>query len=367
MRSFTPFGDPWKLEIQVPYSLLVSDGDLSWTCGQVPLDSASKVLAPGDLLGQTRIVCDHIEAILGKNGIPPSAIGKLVLYYVKQGRDDADRMMAYCRERFGNRPVLVPVAVPYFYYDGLLLEVDAFGSAAPDITLEQSGDGTQVGITDAGELSWVAVTVDPGRTDAGFAVLRSALSEFGFSSDQRLSEHWFAPQGKGVELAGVLEKAGLISDGGGLVESADPKALLVGELTYVRRRSAGDRMETRDVDDVRVILRRSGRFVWLSGRSLDPKLGLVAQTKKLMTVLAGALAAEGMDFGSVVKSTSHYIGGSTPEELYENMAVRNGYYQLPGPASTGLPVSRLADHNSRIVVDFLAIGDPNAMNDAPST
>jgi hypothetical protein len=276
-------------------------------------------------------------------------------------------MIAYCRERFGNRPVLVPVAVPYFYYDGLLLEVDAFGSAAPDVTLERSGAGAQVRITDAGELSWVALTVDPGRIDAGLAVLRSALSEFGLSSDQRLSEHWFAPQGKGAELAGVLEKAELISDGGGLVESADRNALLVGELTYVRGRSAGNKVETRNIDDVRVVMRRSGRFVWLSGRSLDPELGLVAQTKKLMTVLATTLAAEDMDFGSVVKSTSHYIGGSTPEELYENMAVRNGYYQLPGPASTGLPVSRLADHNSRIIVDFLALGDPNAMNDAPST
>ena len=79
-----------------------------------------------------------------------------------------------------------------------------------------------------------------------------------------------------------------------------------------------------------------------------------------MEVLAETLAAEGMDFSSVVKSTSHYVGGSTPEELYANMMIRNGYYRRPGPASTGLPVSGLADRNSRIVVDFLVLGDPAA-------
>lgn len=367
MRAFIPFGDPWKLEIQVPYSLLVNDRDLSWTCGQVPLDTASRVLAPDDLLGQTRVVCDHIEAILGKKGIPPSAIGKLVLYFVKREPGDAHRMMAYCRERFGRRPVLVPVAVPYFYYDGMLLEVDAFGSAATGATLERSGDGVQVRIADAGELLWATLAVDPDRVAAGFEVLQSALSEFGVSSDQRLIEHWIAPHGKAAHMAGLVEKAGLISDGGSLVESADLSVPLVGELTYVRRRSAAVNVETRDIDDVRIVSRRAGRFVWLSGRSLDPKLGLVAQTTKLMAVLADTLATQGMGFGSVVKSTSHYVGGSTPEELYENMTVRNGYYQLPGPASTGLPVLRLADRNSRIAVDFLALGDPDAKNDAPST
>ncbi len=364
MRSFIPFGDPWKLEIQVPYSLLVSDRELSWTCGQVPLDGASNVLAPNDLLGQTRVVCDHIEAILGKNGIPLSAIGKLVLYYVQREADDAARMMACCRERFGTRPVLVPIAVPYFYYDGMLIEADAFGGAADGATYEHSRDGALVKIVDAGELSWVGLTIDPARMTEGIALLQSALADFGIAPDQRLAEHWMAPQGNAGRLADTLWQARLISDKGSLVESADPAARLVGELTYVRGRTAKVERETRDIGNVRVVSRRSGRFVWLSGRSLDPELGLVPQTTKLMEALAEALAAEDMDFNSVVKSTSHYVGGSTADELYENMMVRNGYYQRPGPASTGLPVFRLADQNSRIAVDFLALGDPTVCNNA---
>lgn len=231
MRSFIPFGDPWKLEIQVPYSLLVADRELFWTCGQVPLDGASKVLAPDDLLGQTRVVCDHIEAILGKNGIPPDAVGKLVLYYVRREPGDADRMTAYCRECFGRRPVLVPVAVPYFYYDGMLLEVDAFGGAANGTTFERSGNGAQVSMTDGGKLAWAALTIDPAEVAEGIALLQAALADFGIAPDQRLQEHWIAPYGNAGRLAGALERAGLISDGGSLVESADPAAPLVGELT----------------------------------------------------------------------------------------------------------------------------------------
>ncbi|WP_448955825.1 Rid family hydrolase [Labrys neptuniae] len=360
MRSFIPFGDPWKLDIAVPYSFLVKDRDLAWTCGQVPLDGASRVLAPDDLLGQARVVCDYIEVILGKNGISPSALGKLVLYYVGREQDDAQRLMAYCQRRFDSRPMLVPVAVPHFYYDGMLLEVDAFASSSGGAMLQCSKGRARVKIIDAGELAWVGLTAHIEDLNECVGLLRSALSDFGVAFEQRLSEHWIAPGGTGdlMAVANALQQAGLISDGGSLVESTDPNAHLVGEITYVRDKSAPIRGTSKDVGDVRIVTRRSGPFAWCSARSRDGDLGLVAQTSRLMRAMAEALHGEGMDFRSVVKSTSHYVGGSSADELYENMMVRNRYYSTPGPASTGLPVSRLADPSSRIGVDFLAIGEP---------
>ena len=52
-------------------------------------------------------------------------------------------------------------------------------------------------------------------------------------------------------------------------------------------------------------MRQIGRFAWFSARSTDGDLALVPQTSKLMTSLAEALLAVGMDFEAVVKSTGH--------------------------------------------------------------
>ncbi len=74
-----------------------------------------------------------------------------------------------------------------------------------------------------------------------------------------------------------------------------------------------------------------------------------------MAVIDQALHEHGIGFDAVVKSTSHYVGGGSPDELHDNMAVRNRYYDKPGPASTGLPVFGLAGDDSRIAVDVLAV------------
>jgi len=356
MRSFIPFGSPWNLSIPVPYSFLVRDRNMAWTCGQVPIDATSNVLAPNDLLGQTEIVCDYIEGILQRAEMQPGLLGKLVLYFVRQNPEDEARMMAYCRTRFGERPVLVPVAVPHFYFDGLLLEVDAFAGATSTPGVTMTTDGATVQIADGGELAWATVSVDPDKVTEGRYLLASALSEFGLNADQRLSEHWIAPAAENGApgLAGIttaLGRAGLLSDDGAVVESTDPAARVVGELTYVKAPVATD--VTR-IDGVKIVSRRSGRFGWFSARVVDDDRGLVSQTSRMMRSLADALDVQGMTFDDVVKSTSLYVGGQSAEALYENMAVRNARYQTPGPASTGLPVRRLADPNSLITVDVIA-------------
>ena len=60
----------------------------------------------------------------------------------------------------------------------------------------------------------------------------------------------------------------------------------------------------------------------------------------------------GLGFMDVGKSTTHYVG-SSPEELHDNMRVRNIHYQKPGPASTGLPVFGFLHPASKVVVDLV--------------
>lgn len=360
MRSFVPFGDPWTMPIPLPYSLVVRDQNNAWTCGQVPLDTQSNVIKPGDLLGQTDIVCDYIERLLKKSDMEVGDLGKLVLYFVESKSDDAERMIQRCRTRFGDVPVIIPIAVPHFYFDGLLIEVDAFAGKSSDNSIVRSLGKSAVKITGGGDLAWVTLTTDPSAIAECRGLLESTLREFGLADDHRLSEHWAAPRslphGQTLsELAHILEGMGLLMDWGTLVESSGSSTSLVGEMTFVKHSAAPVAADSVVVDGVKVTRRRIGRFGWFGARSLDPELRLVEQTTRLVSALAEALNRDGMDFGSVVKSTSHYVGGSTADELFDNMKIRNSRYQVPGPASTGLPVLRLADGSSRIAVDLVAI------------
>lgn len=359
MRSFTPFGDPWQMPIALPYSLLVKDGELGWTCGQVAIDKDSRVLAPGDLAGQTEIVCNYIKAILAHSGMAPDVVGKLLLYFVEQSPGDRGRMVDCCRKHFGDRTVLVPIAVPHFYFDGLLLEVDVFAASPGGRSVERSSGRTRVKVTDGGDVAWAQLEVLPSELAQGHVLLQSVLSDLGIDADRRLSEHWFAPSRlepplQLSDIGRTLEGMDLLSDGGALVETTAPNAPLVGEITYVKSAAPVVALSS-VVDGVQITTRQSGRFAWFAARSLDGSLGLVPQTATIMAVLAETMKSLGVDFAAVVKSTSHYIGGSSAEELFDNMTIRNGYYSKPGPASTGLPVSALADPHSRIAIDFTAL------------
>ena len=144
------------MPIEIPYSLLIRDGDVAWTCGQVPLDGDSRVVSPDDLVAQTRVVSDHIEEILHLGALPNAAIGKLVLYCVSRRDIDKKRMIEAFRARFGSRPILSPIAVPHFYYQGLLLEVDVFASAVQGRTVEKSNDTARVQLVDGGAITWAS-------------------------------------------------------------------------------------------------------------------------------------------------------------------------------------------------------------------
>ena len=102
--------------------------------------------------------------------------------------------------------------------------------------------------------------------------------------------------------------------------------------------------------DVRLTTARSGRFTRIEARVVDGIGGLVPQTEAVMAALDGYLPELSLAYTDVVKSTTHYVAGDSPEELHDNMAIRNRRYSSPGPASTGVPVDGFADPACRIVV-----------------
>jgi enamine deaminase RidA (YjgF/YER057c/UK114 family) len=363
MRTHVPFAGLWAMPIDVPYSFLLRDDALAWSCGQLPLDGASNVLAPGDLIAQTRITCDYICDILERGGFDSSTVGKLVLYHVDCTADLRREMLDVTRKRFGDGAVLVPVAVPHFYYDDLLIEVDVFASDQIGRWVESSSEDGRMSLklVDAGELVWGQFQVSSnGRAPLERkpdAYYDDALAAFGLTAGQIVSEHWFIPGDVGRKFesgyaAAYLEAQGLFADPGSAVMVGDSDTRVVGELCFCRAAPSKTAVSEHQ-GGATVTSRRNGRFLWLSGRHQDGRLGLVEQTSHIMEALHEAMQVHDMEFANVVKSTTHYAGGSSPHELHDNMVVRNARYTKPGPASTGLPVRALASADAHTAIDLL--------------
>jgi enamine deaminase RidA (YjgF/YER057c/UK114 family) len=348
MRTHVPFEALWAMPIEVPYSLLVRQDGLAWTCGQLALNASSEVMAPGDLVAQSEIVCDYVTEILKRGNLSVSSIRRLVLYYSVDGDQSCSAMLAVFRDRFGSSVILDPVPVPRFYYDGVELEVDVF--CGEGICNSMRGENWQ--IEASGNMAWASMESSPANLPASMSSLRSAMSENGCSDFRKLSEHWFATEQSFNQPASIFDTETTYDAGAAIdVRQADKVRAV---FSFVNSDAA---VKERTIDDGRhiVLFRTIGKFSWIRARSREGQLNLVEQTGSLMTVIANLLADEGLSFADVVKSTSLYIGERSAEALHDNMKVRNACYSRPGPASTGLPVFGFADANSKIAIDLTMI------------
>ena len=108
-RTFVPF-DVFSMQVDVPVSTLVRDGDLGWTCGQCPLDQEARVLSPGNLIAQAVHVCDMIESVLRRGDFDGASIAKMNVYFSETETGDRDRIVRVFRDRFTDTPVVVPIS-----------------------------------------------------------------------------------------------------------------------------------------------------------------------------------------------------------------------------------------------------------------
>lgn len=358
MRSHVPFEALWSMPIEVPYSLMLRAGNHAWSCGQLALDSDSSVMAANDLGAQSRIVRGYIDEILIRGDLPASSIRRMILYYVERRPGDRDRMCDIFRQHFGNAVLLDPVPVPHFYYDGVLLEVDVFCDMGDGRSGSRSRAGLALEFVDSGEVVRVSLETSYDSLELATQMLEENVQELEIGRADVLSEHWFAPNHLLSETASQLSQSGHKSDAGALVDVGRGTDMIRGVFTFVRAASHAGEPEVQNFDGLRILSRSRGAFTWVHARSLNRDLDLVDQTKQIMGGIERVFDRLDVTFADVVKSTAHYAGSSSPEELHDNMRVRNGYYTKPGPASTGLPVFGFSDPASRIVIDVTAMRDP---------
>lgn len=335
---FLPFDTVWKMRIDHPYSLFVRDGDLLWSCGQCPLDGDGRVLHPNDLHVQAQEVAGFIRRFLGKMNSSGGSIARLVVYYVQSHTDDAERLRGHFHREFGDGVQVIPVAIPHFYYEGMLIEVDVFASELKSghaLHVDEK-TGLRIETVNAGDLSWVSVTTTrapPTATDA-IAAMDRLLDKAGLTRAALLAEQWFVDGSWSPNLESVLIKpaTGPTCD---VVRVTAGNGQMLGALTF-----APDPVVERTVaeEGVSLSFRKSRRHFHIKAFSTALGSGLVEQTSRIMRSVERLLREEQLFFEDVRKATTYYIAGSSAEELHDNMSVRNGYYAKPGPASTGLPV-----------------------------
>jgi len=355
-RKYVPF-DVFAMQVDVPVSTMVRDGDYGWTCGQCPLDHQGRVVAPCDLVAQAEFVCDMIETVVRRGGFEIADVVKLNVYYSDPASDSGQAMLRIFCDRFGDHPVIVPIRVPYFYYDGMMIEVDVFTAASKQTSVTYRSDSGTLQVTRSDDLTWACIAADLRETSSlteGFRKARSLLLDHGLNADHMISDHWFLSGTEQQSLRNIdIDTAFLTNPHALVLSQSDGRAALVGELTFttkpVAQRSANDNQGT-----LKLFSRRSDPFVWVSGVCTEQSAGLVEQTRSIMSGIERSLEDHGLSFENVTKLTAHYVGGASAEDLHDNMTVRHGFYSSPGPASTGLPVYGLLDPRCRISIDAVA-------------
>ncbi|MEZ5926016.1 MAG: hypothetical protein R3D57_16725 [Hyphomicrobiaceae bacterium] len=321
MRRFVPFGTHWAMGIELPYSFGVIDHGEFWSCGQCPLDLDVNVRAPGDLETQLKIVAGYIRDQFTPYGLPPARIAKLVAYIVGDATD-LEMTKRVLSEALGASPLILAVGVPHFYYAGMRVEIDVYGTT----------EGAKRGLAHR-EASDFA-TVDPA------SVLSTRL--YVSADDDPNPAATSAANAFGHDVGAAIRV--------GLPAAAD----VLADVVEVPGTKASVEIVDRP-DGIRQVRREAGRFLSVLGRSTVPGRPVPEQTRAIMEAHKSFLHAAGLDFSDVVKQQTHYVGSSAAEDLYANMRIRNGYYAKPGPASTGLAVYGFVDPASAITIELLAV------------
>ncbi|GGD42759.1 RidA family protein [Sinisalibacter lacisalsi] len=347
-RQHIPYGAGWAMPFPAPYPALVRDGDRAWSSGMLPVDGAGKVLHPGDLAAQARLIAGRVAPLLAEAGLGPDSVSRLVLYSASPDATMQPEMEAAFRAALDATPLIEFVPVPHFYYDGLLLSVDVHCARAETV-LENAlpGGGRARLMREPGTivLNLAAPVASIGPALGGLLTLHRLspdrlMSGWGIAPEPMLSAvpGQIAPRLPGF-FSGALMPCYRQDDHAHLYLTFATDAIELDE-----RREGGVRLHMAHARDLAVL---DARYLGGAG------VGIADQTRVVMDALAAVLADHGMGFGDVVKSTTFYAGNTSAEDLHRNMTVRNSYYEAPGPASTGVPISRMADPGSKVRIELV--------------
>lgn len=112
------------------YSATVGPGPLLFTAGISPLDADGSIVAPGDVVAQTRRCLDNLVTVLAEQGAFLTDVVKLTIYVAEHLQADLYVAWQEVAGRFADPvPPAMLLGVTVLGYDDQLVEIEAI--AAP--------------------------------------------------------------------------------------------------------------------------------------------------------------------------------------------------------------------------------------------
>jgi enamine deaminase RidA (YjgF/YER057c/UK114 family) len=392
------------MPVEIPYAMAVQAGELIFTCGQCDFDAQGRVLNPGDLWAQTASEIGHLERVLAELDAGLEDLVRLTVFYVSDGGLDEDDYLARIGALLpkGPGPVVVLLPLPYFYYAGMMVEIDAVAMLTPDggrlaraVAAPPSAPplappfvhglrcGEMIFLGSHGPREASGTVARPGevgaQTGAVLEALAATLEGFGAGLDDAVKVNTYYTAAASVAdwqsnaslRAAAFPDPGPAATGIPLPALWPPGATIRMELTAMLG-TAGSALP-------RQHFRPEGHWDWptpmpftmalrcrdmvfvggqvsldAEGRVLDAG-ELEPQTRASMAYLERALEGFGMGFDEVVKVNTYYRGGVDDGRLHQNLAIRSGHFRRPGPASTGVAVPALAYPGLEIEIEAVAV------------
>ncbi|HCQ66666.1 MAG TPA: hypothetical protein DIU07_16620 [Rhodobacteraceae bacterium] len=347
-RQFIPFDKLWNLQVPVPYSGLVIDGDRAWSAGLLPLDTDGDVRFPANPIEQARVIISYAKTLLEQGGLKEDAVSRVVLYLAPHETATIGRLVEMFSEAFDRDTLVETVPVPHFHYGGALIQADIFCSPSEPVTFEDLPGGGHVRVKREGGLILMNLTAPVetlGRAVGGL------LHQHELSPGQLLSGWGIAPEPVLAAVPGQIAPRlpGFFS--GALMPCYNIFDKVHLYLTFSQ--GMVDIVESRE-ENVRLHLADTGDIAVLDGRYLGgAAVPLAQQTRVVMDGLAVALLQRGLSFANVVKSTTFFSDGNTVDEMHANMRIRKSFYPNPGPASTSVPIARMADPGAKARIELV--------------
>ena len=348
------------MRLDHPYSSLVTEGDYAWTCGQCPLDTSGNVLYANDLIAQAKLVADYIHVSLEDASFNPSSVVKLVVYYTQTDTDQVLAMLQVFEQRFAGNVLIVPIAVPPFYYDGMMIEVDVYAAKKhqPVTTFTDPVTGLSLHLINSIDLTWATLTTDIQNTqDLSLESIKELLVRANLSTEHLLCDQWYESEETSKAFIKTLTNSDFCQNPNSVFSTnAYGQQATLAELTFVTTANDHSRtiVPTNDTTNLSLTGRYIGNYFSITA-NINEDMGMVDQTRTIMTNIANVLEEWGLTFEDVCKATTTYVGDSSAEALHDNMVVRNSYYSKPGPASTGLRVNHFFNSHGKISVTLFGV------------
>jgi enamine deaminase RidA (YjgF/YER057c/UK114 family) len=398
----------WSWPIKVTHKHGVRCGQMIWMGGQVDLTSAGEVRHPGDLWAQIPEVTASLGRVLAELGAAPRDLVKLLCFYVNDGSVDETRFLEAVAAGLpaDAKPAVTAIPVPYLAYPGMLVEIEGYAmlgedgralprSYAPAAKLSPL-PGRFAQALRCGKMIFVSaqspIASDGRVATAGqiipqtkqvMAQIGKALAHFGAGFDDVVKvNRWYVGHGTvadfepaAVACAAHFKEPGPAATGIPIPRHAregqqikiEVVAMLGEDGSHLPRRySWPDSLWDWHVHLPYKHGLKCADMIFLGGQvSLDKQGRAVSpgdlgkQTRQAMTHIGTILRDLGADYADVCKVTTMYEGSCGGKDLHENLSIRSSFFPEPGPATTGIPLPKLAYPQMVIEIDVFAMTDPD--------